>query len=506
MGQTNKLRLGTASPGTQATTAATLAQIDQIAHRATQKKIDILLLPEAYIGGYPRGTAFGCLMGSRSSEGRDEYLQYFHSAVDLGDTVGDGGAGAGDAWVNRDLPGDHYSNAAAAATGRTAIKNRRGDGTREELERIARQTGVFLVTGCIEKAGGSLYCAAVYVCPKLGMIGKRRKVMPTGIERLVWAQGSPATLRAVSTVIRGVRVNLAAAICWENYMPLVRQSLYAQNVNLYLAPTADNRDAWLSLMRTVAVEGRCFVVSSNMCVPKTTAAQQQQQQQEVVVVAADARRRSLVTGEGFEIVLPTPPARGGGGGSASHPKKRRESVFDEDGNEIVLCCKSVEPTGAESGGEVAEEADEEDAPRPQRACERPALEPEGETEQRPRRACERPALEAGEAVDGSEERPPRAGERFAAAAAELPPNGGGVAATAAGPREFVSRGGSSIISPFGDVLAGPQWEDEEGLVYADVDFEDCIRGRLDLDAAGSYSRNDSFKFSVTGLDLTPLPY
>ena len=71
---------------------------------------------------------------------------------------------------------------------------------------------------------------------------------------------------------------------------------------------------------------------------------------------------------------------------------------------------------------------------------------------------------------------------------------------------FISRGGSAIVSPFGDVLAGPQWEDDEGIIYADVDFADCIRGRLDLDAAGSYSRNDSFKFSVEGLDLTPLPY
>lgn len=71
---------------------------------------------------------------------------------------------------------------------------------------------------------------------------------------------------------------------------------------------------------------------------------------------------------------------------------------------------------------------------------------------------------------------------------------------------WLSRGGSSIVSPFGDVLAGPQWEDPEGIILADVDLRDCIRGRLDLDAAGSYSRNDSFKLSVTGLDLDPLPY
>lgn len=57
-------------------------------------------------------------------------------------------------------------------------KKFRGDGTREELERIAKETGVFLVTGLVERAGGSLYCAVVYVCPTLGVLGKRRKVMP----------------------------------------------------------------------------------------------------------------------------------------------------------------------------------------------------------------------------------------------------------------------------------------------------------------------------------------
>ena len=57
-------------------------------------------------------------------------------------------------------------------------KGVRGDGTREELERIARETGVFIVTGLVEKSGGTLYCAVVYVCPRLGVLGKRRKVMP----------------------------------------------------------------------------------------------------------------------------------------------------------------------------------------------------------------------------------------------------------------------------------------------------------------------------------------
>jgi nitrilase len=169
------IRLATASPATQPTTAATLAQLALIAQRAASNHADILLLPEAYIGGYPRGTSFGCVIGDRSAAGREEFAQYFDRAVDLGDTVGNG-AGAGQKWVKRQL------GEATAEEGSEAPV--RGDGTREEIERIANQTGVFLVVGLIEKAGGSLYCSAVYVCPKQGMIGKRRKVMPVSLSIL----------------------------------------------------------------------------------------------------------------------------------------------------------------------------------------------------------------------------------------------------------------------------------------------------------------------------------
>ncbi|KAJ6439342.1 nitrilase [Purpureocillium lavendulum] len=437
MGPTTTIRVATASPATGPSRAATLARLEALARRAAAPPTaaDLLLLPEAFIGGYPRGTAFGCVIGDRTAAGRDEYARYYDDAVDLGDTVGDG-AGAGDKWLRRELPAVGVRGAdghAADADGHHGAAAARGDGTREELERIARDTGVFIVTGLIEKAGGSLYCAVVYVCPREGIIGKRRKVMP----------GSPATLRAVSTTIRGARVNLVAAICWENYMPLLRQSLYAQNVNLYLAPTADGRDAWLGLMRTIGVEGRCFVVSSNMCVrsdsqPQSQAQAQTQTQTQTAQSSfagrgPPARRNSTITEEGFEIALPPSPQR----------HKRRKSVFDEDGNEIVLCCDADEENGVVDGG--------------------------------------------ARRVNGTS----------AAPAAK---------ASTAAPSGFSSRGGSCIVSPFGDVLAGPQWEDDEGIVYADIDLRDCIRGRLDLDAAGSYSRNDAFKLTVQGLDMDPLPY
>ncbi|RYP54225.1 hypothetical protein DL768_001004 [Monosporascus sp. mg162] len=252
-------------------------------------------------------------------------------------------------------------------------------------------------------------------------------------DRLIWAQGSPATLKAVSATIRGVRVNLAAAICWENYMPLLRQALYAQNVNLWLAPTADGRDTWLPLLRTIALEGRCFVVSSNMCVREGG---------------------SEVVGDGDDLAGEDRAEEG------SRPAGRRNSCLTEEGFEIALpqSPSSATAVPATSTSAIADE------------------------EEHHRRGAE-----------------PGPGKSAPAAAAK--PKKGWQKK-----QRFVSRGGSAIVGPAGDVLAGPQWEDDTGIIYADVDFEDCIRGRLDLDAAGSYSRNDSFKFSVEGLHLDPLPY
>ncbi|KAH9893799.1 carbon-nitrogen hydrolase [Xylariomycetidae sp. FL2044] len=481
---TNTIRLATSSPATRATTKETLADLERIASRAASssstsagdgsKPADILLLPEAYLGGYPRGSDFGCKVGGRTPEGRDEYLRYFKGAVDLGDTVGNG-AGAGEAWVRRQLPGDEYAAATNHDPTATAVNNRRGDGTREELERIARETGVFLVVGVVEKAGGSLYCAVVYVCPRLGVIGKRRKVLPTGSERLIWAQGSPATLKAVTTVIRGVRINLAAAICWENYMPLLRQSLYAQNINLYLAPTADARDAWLSLMRTVAIEGRCFVVSSNMAVReggrgsgsgngRPLGKQKEQHKEEesrdgVAGSGGDStkRRSSCLTEDGFEIALPNPDSGSGSGPGSSG-----------SGTQPQTTTTTTTPSVSSSSAVVEDEEDISTGAN--RAYQELSAPPPKGAEEKGTRTKTKTQREREEEV------------------------------------RWASRGGSAIVSPLGDVLAGPQWEDESGIIYADVDFDDCIRGRLDLDAAGSYSRNDSFRLEVRGLGLEPLGY
>lgn len=171
------LTIAVSQSRTLSTLPETLGALGSTARKAASVGIDILLFPEAYLGGYPRSCSFGSVVGSRQDVGREQYLRYSNEAVNLGDTP----AGAGDDWVERRLP---------TGKEREGGSQVRGDGTREYLENLANLTGVFLIVGIVEKAGGSLYCAAVYVEPRRGIIGKRRKVMPVRKPSVVTARCS----------------------------------------------------------------------------------------------------------------------------------------------------------------------------------------------------------------------------------------------------------------------------------------------------------------------------
>jgi nitrilase len=165
-----RLTLGVSQSHTLSTLPETLSALQKTTQQAASLGISLLLFPEAYLGGYPRNCSFGAVVGVRKDFGREQFLQYFKGAVDLGDTP----AGAGDDWLKRKLP--------LPALDEDGDVGVRGDGTREFLEKVARETGVFLVVGIVEKAGGSLYCSVIYVEPARGVLGKRRKVMPVGLE------------------------------------------------------------------------------------------------------------------------------------------------------------------------------------------------------------------------------------------------------------------------------------------------------------------------------------
>lgn len=189
-----KLKVATAQVHILDNSEKALQVLETKVRKLSSEHVDLVLFPEVFIGGFPRLSTFGNSAIGSFGEEKDysPYMNHWRASVDLGDTP----RGAGQKWIHRELP-------------LPANRPYRGDGTRERLEKIAAATGVFIVVGILERCGGTLYSSIVYICPRLGIIGKRRKVMPTGLERVAWGQGSPSTLEAVSTVIRGVKLRMA---------------------------------------------------------------------------------------------------------------------------------------------------------------------------------------------------------------------------------------------------------------------------------------------------------
>ncbi len=280
---------------------ACLRKARRLIEEASNQGARLVLFPESFLPGYPRGLSFGTVVGSRSPWGREHWLDYWRQSV--------------------------------AVPGR-AIR---------QLSQMARNEAIWLVMGITEKdeRRGSLYCSMLYFNPKGVLVHKHRKIKPTAAERIIWGEGDGSTLQVLDTPLG----KMGGLICWENYMPLARMSLYEQGIQLYLAPTADERDTWQATMRHIACEGRCFVLGCNQY----------------------ARLEN-------------------------YPEKYRQEID------------------------------------------------------------------------------PR--------------------------RSVLSRGGSVIVSPLGDVVAGPLF-DGEGILFAELDLEEVIRGKLDFAVAGHYARSDIFDFSYS---------
>jgi nitrilase len=277
----------------------TLEKFKHLTAKAASDGARLIVFPEAFIGGYPKGLDFGIRLGSRSDEGRDMFRRYYEEAIAV--------------------PGKEC----------------------EAIGAVAKKNKLNLVIGVVERDGGTLYCTSLYFDPSGTLIGKHRKIMPTALERVVWGFGDGSTLVAPKTDIG----TLGGAICWENFMPQVRLSMYQKGVEFYCAPTVDDRDVWLPLMQTIALEGRCFVLSANQFFQRSD------------------------------------------GPVDYHP------------------------------------------------------------------------------IQGDD------------------------------PETILIRGGSSIISPFGEILAGPVF-DEEAILMADLDKDEIIRGKYDLDVVGHYARPDIFTLIV----------
>jgi nitrilase len=133
----------------------------------------------------------------------------------------------------------------------------------ETLGAAARDTGTYLVIGVQEREphGTTIYNTTLYFGPDGSLLGRHRKLMPTGSERTVWGMGDGSTLPVIDTPYG----RLSGLTCWENYMPLARYYLSSQGVDIWTAPTLASGDGWVATMRHIAREGRCYVVGVNPC-------------------------------------------------------------------------------------------------------------------------------------------------------------------------------------------------------------------------------------------------
>lgn len=275
---------------------ATLSQILSYENTIQQSNCDLLVLPEALLGGYPKGSDFGTKVGYRSAEGREEFLNYWQESIEIN--------------------GPEITS----------------------LSGLAKRCKTSIVIGIIERSNTTLYCTALFISENGQVAAKHRKLMPTASERLIWGQGDGSTIPVIETSVG----KIGAAICWENYMPLLRTTMYAKGIEIWCAPTVDDRDIWQSSMSHIAYEGRNFLVSSCQFQPPPT-------------------------------------------------KDIKDTSWPKD----------------------------------------------------------KPLI----------------------------------------------RGGSVIISPMGEVLAGPLY-DQEGLIFAEIDLDDIVKARYDMDPTGHYSRPDVFTLTV----------
>ena len=199
--------------------AATLERAVTAVDEAARGGAQLIVFPEAYIPGYP-------------------------------------------AWIWRLRPGgDMALTEQLCALLRANAVDLDADDLRP-LREAAKRNAVTIVCGVNERDGGfsrsTIYNTVVIIGADGALQNRHRKVMPTNPERMVWGFGDASGLKAVDTPVGRV----GALICWENYMPLARCAMYAQGVDIYVAPTYDSGERWVASMRHIAREGGCWVLGS----------------------------------------------------------------------------------------------------------------------------------------------------------------------------------------------------------------------------------------------------
>ncbi|MDR2610226.1 MAG: carbon-nitrogen hydrolase family protein [Clostridiales Family XIII bacterium] len=205
---------------------ATTRKAVELIQTAKGKGADMVVFPESFIPAYPRGLSFGFTVGSRTEAGRRDWQRYYENSVAVPGPVTDA------------------------------------------LGKACKDAELYLSIGVTERdengLNGTLYCTNLFFGPAGALLGKHRKLKPTGSERCIWGEGDGSTLTVIDTPFG----KTGALICWEFYMPLARMAMYEKGVSLFIAPTADAREEWQSTMKHTALEGRCFVIGCNQYVEK----------------------------------------------------------------------------------------------------------------------------------------------------------------------------------------------------------------------------------------------
>ena len=185
---------------------------------AGENGANLIVFPEAFISGYPDWVWL--IPNSKGAELNELYVKLVENAVSI------------------------------------------PDDTTNKLCEAAKKADISVVMGMHERntetSGTSLYNSLLFIDNKGGIMGKHRKLIPTGGERLIWAQGDGSTFKSYNTAAG----KIAGLICWENYMPLARTAIYETGVQILASPTWDKSPNWLQSMQHIAREGGVFVVST----------------------------------------------------------------------------------------------------------------------------------------------------------------------------------------------------------------------------------------------------
>ena len=197
---------------------ATLDKLEQVASEAAKAGAELVVFPETFVPVYPSSAWAKAFAGWEATGAKETFARLAQESIAVGSPA------------------------------------------ERRIAAAAQELGIWIVTGVNEvepERPGTIYNSLLYHSPAGDLALHHRKLVPTNHERLVWGQGDGRGLDAVETGFG----RLGGLICWENYMPLARFSLYDSGVEIYIASTADDGDAWQATLVHIARESRSFVVS-----------------------------------------------------------------------------------------------------------------------------------------------------------------------------------------------------------------------------------------------------